>query len=169
MAKAYLAAQQRAEQIQRAAGIVYNETSGIYPALKPGAKAGGPANWDPASAAALHNARVLAAQIVYGGKMLMADPVFPNVSSLTPNGKAQWNDSLAAATDAWGTRTNNQMVMWPSDNGRTPNTTPSGLASWPYSDTSRIFNVEGPFRVPQKVGDVPAGNNIYFFFYQGKQ
>ena len=37
---------------------------------------------------------------------------------------------------------------------------------WPYDYKKNITAAYGPFRVPIKVGDVPAGSNIYIFFYK---
>jgi hypothetical protein len=54
-----------------------------------------------------------------------------------------------------------QFVIWPSNNGRTPN--PGINAQWPYASApTKVF---GPFYLPVQVGDVPAGTNIYVFGY----
>jgi len=146
-------------------GIVFNETSGVYPALKPGLTPGGPQNWDSASEQALHDARVHIAEIANAGKHRMAPSRFPEERGLTPIGEAQLADVQSAVADANGRESADQFVIWPSkDGGRTPDQSVGALAPW-TTQTERISRSSGPFRIPVQVGDTPAGDKIYIFFY----
>ncbi len=153
-------------KIKRIAGIVYNETSGVYPALLAN-KAAAMANWDSKSSALLHTARVAIAKVAYRGKYSVAPSVVPNPKKLTPPGKAQWEDCEAAADEAFGSKSDDHFVIWPSDDGLSPAPKPALQEKWPYDEAGKIARRYGPFRVPAKVGDVPAGSNIYLFFYVG--
>lgn len=151
----------------RIAGIVFNETSGIYPALKPGAQPGGQANWDAASRDALNKAREHIAEVANAGKRSVAKPAIPNPKNLTPVEESQWRDCQTAASAAGGKTSKDNFIIWPSDdNGRTPTHNPPLRAEWPYDYSGHIEKSYGPFRVPKKAGDVPAGNNIYIFFFK---
>jgi RHS repeat-associated protein len=150
------------------AGVVYNETSGIYPALKPKTNPGGVQNWDPASRNQLNEAREKIAEIANAGEKPLAAADMQDPSKLTPVEKAQWNDCENAAKSADSKKLPKENVfIWPSSDGKTPTHNPElKTADWPYTQSDKIDSVYGPFRVPVKVGDVPAGNNIYIFFYK---
>jgi hypothetical protein len=60
------------------------------------------------------------------------------------------------------TNSETHFVIWSSNDGKRPN--PGIADKWPYHST--VTKVFGPFTNPKKVGDVPAGTNIYIFGYK---
>jgi hypothetical protein len=148
---------------KKIAGIVYSETGGIYPALSKGATEGGVTNWNPDSRKSLNKAREKIAEVANSGENSVAPPVYPKPK--TPAAKAQWKDCQDAAKAAKGKTSDYKFCIWPSDDGKVPTQTPRLPPKWPYDYSKNIQERYGPFRVPTKVGDVPAGNNIYIFFY----
>lgn len=87
-----------------------------------------------------------------------SDKVSPSVD-LTKGG---YDVAGQAALQQCQTNPETHFVMWSSDNGKTPN--PGIKDNWPYKTT--VTKVFGPFSNPKKVGDVPAGNNIYVFGFK---
>jgi RHS repeat-associated protein len=148
----------------RTAGIVFNETSLIFPQLIAGKSPGGIANWDTKSRSSLNSAREKIAEIANAGKKRMAQPKIPNPT--TPVQKAQWQDCVDAANKAQGKTSDDSVFLWPSDGGKTPSTNPKHNGdSWPYD--YKPYDAFGPFRKIGADGDVPQGNNIYIYFYKG--
>ena len=116
----------------------------------------------------MNQARENIAEIVNAGEKKTAPPMVPDESKLTPNGRAQWADCQTAARTAINKkRSNENFVIWPSADGKVPTSDPKLPADWPYDYKAKIYGTYGPFRVPIKVGDVPAGNRIYIYFYKG--
>ncbi len=149
-------------------GIIYNETSGVYPALKDDLKPNGIAHWDFDSREQLNKARQKIALIANDGRKKMASPFIPNERSLSANGREQWKDCMSVAGLVEGQKCSDEhFVIWPSTDGKFPTDNPRITAKWPYDHQDKIHDIYGPFRVPVQVGDVPAGDNIYIFFYKG--
>lgn len=151
----------------RIPGIVYNETSGVYPALKTGLKPRGIMHWDDDSREQLNKARLKMAMIANDGRKKMAHPFVPQELKLSVHGKAQWDDCKSVAILSDGIKSSDEhFVIWPSEDGKHPLENPRIKAKWPYEYKDNIHEVYGPFRIPVQVGDVPAGDNIYIFFYK---
>jgi hypothetical protein len=151
----------------RIAGIVFGETSLIFPALAAGKSPGGPANWDPKSRASLNGAREKIAEIANLGQRKVSPSLIPTPT--TPVQTAQWQDCVDAANLANGKTSKDSLFIWPSDNGKTPTKHPlytdSSGDTWFYD--YKPYVAYGPFRKVGAGGDVPVGNNTYIFFYTG--
>jgi len=130
------------------AGIIYNETAGLRGNLSA--------------------PRIQIGELAYQiGATQGLTPQIPTAAELqNPTTRAIWNACGSAATSAKGhSPVGNHYIMWPSGNGKTPTKTPRyPNNNFPY--IYKVVKVYGPVSNPVKTGDVPVGNNIYFFFYK---
>ena len=133
--------------VNTCAGIIYHETAGLR--------------------GTLHPSRIAIGSLAYKiGATRGLSPVYPTAAELqNPAIKTIWNNCVNAAVQAQGKNPpGNHYIIWPSSNGQKPKTSPHyPWGEWPY--TQVVVKVFGPVSNPVQNGDVPAGSNIYFFWY----
>ncbi len=161
---------------EKIAQIVFGEGSSLRPLWKDPQGPRAISNYDPASLAQLRQARRAMALIAdkRDGRGV-APPIRPRAVDLKNVGTDfSWQEARTAASaakaDASLTKTYlgcRHFVTWPSDDGKTPTKDPSMAGHWPYASFDKIRFAYGPFRNPQRGGDVPAGDNIYTFVFCG--
>ena len=142
-----------------AAGIVYNETSGLRPLAGYEQQLKDAREWIARIAIKLKGAR-------------MAKSYQPTATEKKyPPAKAAWDECVAAVERAKknpdpGDRLH--FVIWPANAEVSgPTESPKMAASWPYTEKSKIVYQFGPISCPRKVGDVPVSDSVYIFVYGG--